>query len=531
MSQVFDLVVYGSSSGAVAASIQAARLGHHVALVSPHDHIGGIQISGLGATDIDNQVEFQNSTTVGGLNLELHERISKRYGREERLREVVQKKLKDPEVWRFEPKVAEAVIAEWLAEHELITVIKSPIAETGAVERHGDSLISIRLENGQTISGKLFVEASYEGDLLVAAGISWTVGREASSKYNESLAGVREETPYCQLDVDIDPYIVKGDPSSGLLYGISDEAFGSPGDGDAHLQSYSYRLPITDDASNRVPFTEPEGYDPAHYELHRRFFAAGGSFYMPRKRLPNGKTDLIGSEGPLSTDLLGMNDEWPTATRAGREAILRDTARFTKGLLWFISSDPGVPEKYRTEWSKFGYCRDEFPDNDHFPYQLYVRDGRRMVSDCIVTEADATRGGPPFVADPVAVAYWPTDTHSVRRILRDGKVHNEGFIFKDGHRWRPFGVPYRSLLPKRAEAGNFISVTTPSSSHVGYGAIRLEHQFYAIGQAVADACHIALEGNTALHDVPYSKLEKMLQEQGVVLDASKVGEPSFKDDE
>lgn len=315
------------------------------------------------------------------------------------------------------------------------------------------------------------MEASYEGDLLAAAGISWARGREASSVYKESLAGVRDETLYRQIDADIDPYVDAGDPSSGLLYGISSEPFGIPGDGDLHLQSYFYRIPITDDPANRVPFTEPDGYDPAHYELHRRYFAAGGEFYMPKKRLPNEKTDLIGSEGALSTDLLGMNDEWPVASYEGRREILRDTARFTKGLLWFISTDPGVPEKYRKEWSRFGYCRDEFVDNHHFPYELYVRDARRMVSDYIITEATASRDVEPVevIEDPIAIAYWPTDTHSVRRILRDGKVHNEGFIFKDGHKWRPFGIAYRALVPRRKEMQNFITATCPSSSHVGYG--------------------------------------------------------------
>lgn len=193
------------------------------------------------------------------------------------------------------------------------------------------------------MSGNIFVEASYEGDLLASAGISWTRGREASSIYNESLAGIRDETLYRQIDVDVDPYAKPGDPSSGLLYGISDEPFGKAGDGDLHLQAYSYRLPVTDDPKNRVTFTEPEGYNPAHYELHRRYLAAGGEFYMPRKRLPGDKTDLIGSEGALSTDLLGMNDGWPVESYAGRGEILKDTARFTKGLLWFISTDPAVP--------------------------------------------------------------------------------------------------------------------------------------------------------------------------------------------
>ncbi|KAJ3545925.1 hypothetical protein NM208_g2265 [Fusarium decemcellulare] len=531
MSQTFDVVIYGSTSGGVATAIQAARLGRSVVLVSPNEHIGGIQINGLGATDIDNQAEFQNSTTLGGLSLELHERISQHYGRLERLKEVVEKKIKDPDVWRFEARVAEKIISEWLAEHPNLHIIKSPLRENDAVNRNESGIRAIRLENGDTISGKVFVEASYEGDLLAAAGITWARGREASTVYGESLAGVRGETLYRQIDVDVDPYVKPGEPSSGLLYGISDEPFGNPGDGDLHLQSYSYRLPLTDDPDNLVPFSEPEGYDPAHYELHRRYFAAGGEFYKPNKRLPGGKTDLIGSEGALSTDLLGMNDDWPVASRKGRKAIVEDTARFTKGLLWFISTDPGVPEIYRKEWSRFGYCRDEFPDNDHFPYELYVRDGRRMISDYIITEATASRDvGEPQVEDPVAVAYWPTDTHSVRRILRDGKVHNEGFIFKDGHKWRPFGVAYRALVPKRTDASNFITVTCPSSSHVGYGAVRLEHQFYAIGQACANACDVALSNGLALQDVPYPALQERLATQGVILDASKVGVPSFADE-
>ncbi|TPX19112.1 uncharacterized protein E0L32_011185 [Thyridium curvatum] len=530
--QEFDLVVYGSTSAAVAASIQAARLGRSVALVSPHEHIGGIQIEGLGGSDIDNQPEFQNSTTLGGLNLELHERISKHYGRLDRLREVRSKRLRDPDVWRFESRVAEQIIEGWLAEHSAINIIKSSLAEENGVQKDDSTVKAITLENGQTIFGQAFLEASYEGDLLAAVGVTTTSGRESRCTFNESLAGIRDETPYRQLDLPVDPYVCIGDPSSGLLYGISPEPFGHPGDGDLHLQSFSYRLPITDDPANRIPFEKPEGYDPGHFELHRRFLRAGGYMYKPTIKIPNRKTDLIGSEAPLATDLVGMNDDWPVASYARRREILEETTRFTKGLMWFFANDEAVPEKYRREWARFGYCRDEFPDNDGFPRQLYVRDARRMVSDYIITEHTASRdGGEPQVSDPVAVAYWPTDTHSVRRVLRDGQPHNEGFIFKDGHKWRPFGIAYRALVPRRPEAINVLSATCPSSSHVGYGAVRLEHQFYAIGQACANAIDIALKENTDVQDVPYDELRRHLEEQGVVIDVETVGMPSFPDEQ
>ncbi|GJC81844.1 hypothetical protein ColLi_04682 [Colletotrichum liriopes] len=494
----YDVVVYGSTSGAVAAAIQSAKLRRKVALVSPEEHIGGIQIEGLGATDIDNQAEVFNSPTVGGLALEFHRRISKYYGRLEHLEHCVEEGIKDPDVWRFESRVAEQIIKEWLAEFPEITVVK------------------------------VFVEASYEGDMLAAAGITTTHGRESSSMYNESLAGVREKTTYTQINVSIDPYNIPGDSSSGLIYGISPEPYGKPGAADKHLAAFSYRLPLTDRKEIQLPIFKPEGYNPAHYELHRRYVKAGGTLYTPRKRLPGDKTDLIGSEAPLATDLLGMNDNWATGTREERQKILEETALFTKGLLYFFANDDCLPAEFREEWSRFGYCLDEFPDNNHFPRMLYVRDARRMVSDYVITQHTASRDdGEEPVHDPVGIAYWPTDTHCVRRILRDREVHNEGFIFKDGHRWRPFGIAYRSLVPKRCEADNIITATCPSSSHVGYGAVRLEHQFYALGQACANACDIALEASIPLQQVPYQQLKERLLHQGMILDVSKVGAPEF----
>ncbi|KAL4967225.1 FAD dependent oxidoreductase-domain-containing protein [Aspergillus stella-maris] len=500
----YEIAIYGSTSGAVAAAIQSARLGRKTILISPDEHFGGIQIEGLGSTDIDNQVEFQNSPAVGGLALELHRRLSQHYRRSEQLEEVISKRLKVPEVWKFEPSVLERIIAQWLSEFPQLVIFKASLVEDVSA---------------------YFFEATYEGDLLAAAGISTIVGREPSSQYNESLAGVRANTQYTQFDVPVDPYKVTGDHSSGLLYGISTEPFGEDGQGDKHLQAYS----------NKVPIQKPDGYDESHYELHRRYIQAGGTLYTPRlKGVPNRKTDLIGSEAVLATDLLGMNDDWPTASRARREEILAETARFTKGLMWFFSNDESVPPSIRAEWSKFGYCLDEFPDNDHFPRRLYVRDARRMVSDYIITQHTASEDGEgedqaPF---PVAIAYWPTDTHCARRVVRNGLAHNEGFVFKEKHhQWKPFGISYRALVPKRDEARNVLSVTCPSSSHVGYGAVRLEHQFWELGQACANAVDIALGAADSkpidVQDVPYDALRERLLSQGVVLDAALVGKPDF----
>ncbi|CAI7619614.1 unnamed protein product [Penicillium manginii] len=254
--------------------------------------------------------------------------------------------------------------------------------------------------------------------------------------------------------------------------------------------------------------------------------------YTPRlKGIPNRKTDLIGSEAVLCTDLLDMNDDWPTADANGRQKILDETATSTKGLIWFFANDEAVPADIRQEWSRFGYCLDEFPDNNHFPRQLYVRDARRMVSDYVVTQHTASEhDGGEHDPCPVAIAYWPTDTHCARRVVRDGLVHHEGFIFKDKHQWRPFGISYRSLVPKRAEATNVLTATCPSSSHVGYGAVRIEHQFYELGQACANACDIVLkdaDAHGSVQDVPYSVLRERLLEQGAVLDVSLVGKPDF----
>ncbi|CAI7595758.1 unnamed protein product [Penicillium glandicola] len=530
MANIYDIAIFGSSSGAVASVIQAAKLGRNASSNTPQ---GGIQVEGLGSTDIDNQAGLKNSPSIEGLGLELHQRLSKHYGRLEQLEDVLAKGLKVPEVWKFESHVLEKVITDWLAEYPSISIIKASLLEDGtAVEKTGTVVTSVRLTNGQTVHAKYFIDASYEGDFLAAANISTVIGQEPSSQYDENVAGVRDDTRYTQFEVPVDPYCTPGDPSRGLIYGISPEPFGEPGSGDKHLQAYSYRLPLTTDESNRLPLYQPDGYDPCHYELHRRYIKAGGKLYISRfKGIPNSKTDLMGPEAVLATDLLGMNDDWPEANAQERQKILDKTATFTKGLVWFFANDEAVPADIRNEWSRFGYCLDEFPDNGHFPRQLYIRDARRMVSDYVITQHTASEhDGEEHDPFPVAIAYWLTDTHCVRRVVRDGVAHNEGFVFKEKHhQWRPFGISYRSLVPRRSEATNVLTPTCLSSSHVGYGAVRIEHQFYELGQACANACDIALTGSAQMpvQDVPYDILRERLLGQGAVLDVSLVGKPDF----
>ncbi|KAJ5086590.1 hypothetical protein NUU61_007897 [Penicillium alfredii] len=414
-----------------------------------------------------------------------------------------------------------------------LSIIKASLLEDpAAVEKSRNLVTGLKLTDGQTVRAKYFIEASYEGDFLTAAGISTAIGREPSTQYNESLAGVRADTRYTQFDVPVDPYRIPGDPSSGLIDGISSEPFGEPGSGDQHLAAYSYRLLLADVEDNKMPLYKPECYDPSQYELHRRYLQAGGTLYTPRlKGIPNRKTDLIGSKAVLATDLIGMNDDWPMANAYARQKILDETATFTKGLIWFLANDETVPSDVRHEWSRFGYCLDEFRDNNHLPRQLYIRDARRMVADYVVTQHTASEhNGEELDPYPVAIAYWPTDTHCARRVVRDGVAHNEGFVFKDKHRWRPFGISRRELTPRRAEATNVLTATCPSSSHVGYGAVRIKHQFYELGQACGNACDIALahlDTRMSVQDVPYDILRARLLDQGAVLDVHSVRKPDF----
>lgn len=525
--QKFDVVIYGGTAAGFASAIQVARLGKTVALLDPSGHIGGHMVEGLGGADIDNHKEFQNSPAVSGIALEFYRRVADVYHRRDAFEKMLTEKRKDPALWRMESKVAEQVIAQWLSEYKISVFRNTVLAESKhAVRKTQTNIRQIKTTDGRTFTASVFIDASIEGDLLAAAGVSTIVGRESNDTYGETLNGVRGETTHAQFNVRIDPYRIPGNPASGLIPTIQDEPPGIPGSADKHLQAFCFRVCLTKNEGNRLPFYKPEGYRRDDYEIYLRYLKADGKLYTPVAQLPNGKTDL-GAWHDLSHNLYGMNTAYPESNYTRRREIVKYHETFTKGLFYFLATDPEVhslaPELQR-EWALWGYAKDEFTDNNHFPRMFYVRDARRMVSDYIITQHHVKRVNPTPVEDPVCIAYWPTDVHSVRRIVRDGAAYNEGFVF-GGNYWRPLPVSYRSMVPKKAECTNLITPTCVSSSHIAYGAIRLEWTFMLLGQAAGAAAVMAIDQKVPLQHISYDALRRTLSGNSVVLDLKMVGMP------
>ncbi len=505
-----DVVVYGGSAAGVAAAIQASRMGRTVALVAPERHPGGMVVEGLGSADINNHW-FRNDTAVGGIAREFYGRIGRKYGA-------------NGLQFRFESRIAEEVVREMLAESKIAVHrglrLREPLPMAVEFAKTSRTLTAIITESGERFEARVFIDATIEGDLLAAAGVTTTAGREANSLYGETKNGIRAETTHAQFKVKVDPYRVPGNPSSGVIPTIQHEPLGEPGAGDHRIQAFCFRICLTKDRANQIAFTKPTGFDRGLYEVYFRYLRADGRLWTPVARLPNGKTDM-GSWHDLSLNLYGMNHEWPNGSYATRERIYQEHLRFSQGLLWLLANDREMPADLRAEWSQWGLCKDEFTDNGGWPRQLYVRDGRRLVSDYVITEHHTRRVNAVAVPDPVAVAFWPTDVHSVRRIVRDGAAYNEGFVFDDNN-WGPFGISYRALTPRRAEALNLLTPTCPSSSHVAYGAIRLEHTYFSLGQAAGAAAALAVTESLPVQDVNYDALRHRLLADGQILSVNLV---------
>jgi len=503
-----DVIVYGGTSGGVIAAVQAGRMGKRVLLVAPEKHLGGMTTGGLGATDMGNQA------AIGGVAREFYGRILKYYqdagAWREETRDAYAKReryLFNDAQFGFEPHVAEKLLNEMLAEAKVRVVTGQRLDRAHGVAKDGARIVSIRTESGDVYAGKMFVDGTYEGDLLAAAGVSYMLGREANSLYGETLNGVQTANAKAhQFGPNIDPYVKPGDKTSGLLPNIHDGSPGVDGNGDRRMQAYNYRLCLTDAADNRIPFPKPAGYDERDFELLIRATEAGLTNAWNPRGMPNRKTDT-NNNGPFSTDYIGMADGYPEADYATREQIIAAHVKYTKGFLWTLANHPRVPERVRAAVSKWGLAKDEFTDNDNWPYQLYVREARRMVGEYVMTEADCklTRK----VDDPIGLGSYNMDSHNTQRYVdATGHARNEGDVqVRVGG---PYGISYRSIVPKAAECTNLLVPVCMSATHIAYGSIRMEPVYMIMGQACGTAASIAIDDGADVQKVPYAKLRERL---------------------
>jgi hypothetical protein len=516
--KTYDVVVYGGTSAAVTAAVQAKRMGRSVILVSPDKHLGGLSSGGLGWTDTGRK------EVIGGLAREFYHRVWRHYQKDDAWRWQRREEYGNRgqgtaaidgdkrTMWIFEPHVAEAVFDDLVREHGVPVVRDEWLDRGRGVEKRGTRIVAITTLSGKTFRGRAFIDATYEGDLMAAAGVSYHVGRESTEVYGEKFAGVQKDVRHHghHFTEPVSPYVVPDDPTSGLLPRVSAEPPGENGQGDHRVQAYCFRMCLTKVPENRVPFEKPEGYDPGQYELLARVYATGwGETFRKFDPIPNAKTDT-NNHGPLSTDNIGMNYDYPEASYARRREIVAEHERYQKGLMYYIANDPKVPGEVRREMSAWGLAKDEFRDNGHWPHQIYVREARRMQGGYVMTEHDCL--GRKETPEPVGMGSYSMDSHNVQRyVTPGGHVQNEGDV---GVGTRPYRVAYGSLVPKRDECTNLLVPVCVSSSHIAFGSIRMEPVFMILGQSAAAAADLAIETGVAVQAVDDERLRERLRRDG-----------------
>ncbi len=520
-SAAYDLVIYGGTSGGVASAIQAARMGKTAVLIEPTQFLGGLTTGGLGATDIGNK------RAIGGISREFYGKIWEHYQKPEnwtrqKREEYVNLRgsANDPNektMWTFEPHVATKVFGDMLREAGAkITVVKGERLDLAkGVVKQGARIVRIVMESGRAFEGKMFIDATYEGDLLAKAGVKYHVGREANAVYGETINGVQAaHTVSHQFTKQVDPYVKPGDAKSGVLPGLELNGPGVEFSGDRKVQAYNFRMCTTDVPENRVAWAKPANYDPQWFELLLRNFEAG-DHRVPWNPvwMPNRKTDTNNNYA-ISTDFIGQNWDYPEADYAARAKIWRAHEDWQKGLMWTLANNPRVPEKVRAEFQRIGLAKDEFKDNGNWPRQLYVREARRMISDYVMTEKNCIRAE--VVTDSVGMGAYNMDSHNIQRyITKEGFVRNEGDVQV---RVRPYPISFRSLRPKAAECTNLLTPTCLSSSHIAFGSIRMEPVFMVLGQSSATAAVHAIEQGVDIQKINPKRLQERLVTDGQVLD-------------
>jgi hypothetical protein len=520
--QIADIVIYGGTCAAVTAAVQADRMGKSVVIVCPEKHLGGMSSGGLGFTDTGDK------SVIGGLSREFYHRLWLHYQQPESWRWQKPEEfgnrgqgtpaidLERRTMWIFEPHAAEQVFEDFVTEYGIPVYRDEWLDRECGVRRDCLRITSITTLSGKTFAGRMFVDATYEGDLLAAAGVSYHVGREANDRYGEQYNGVQKDVRHHghYFKTPVSPYRVPGDPSSGLLPRISPELPGDNGQGDERIQAYCFRMCLTQVQGNRIAFARPEGYDPKQYELLLRVLAAGWrEVFAKFDAIPNAKTDT-NNHGPFSTDNIGMNYDYPEASYARRREILREHETYQKGLMYFLANDPRVPQDVREPMSRWGLAADEFADNGGWPYQIYVREARRMIGRYVMTENDClVRRQTP---ESVGMGSYVMDSHNVQRyVTSEGFVQNEGDVGVSPP--RAYQIAFGSLTPRQEECVNLLAPVCISSSHIAYGSIRMEPVFMILGQSAATAAVFAINADCPVQKVNYRNLRDRLLADGQVL--------------
>lgn len=493
--QTVDICIYGGSSAGVIAAYTARKMGKSVLLIEPGRHLGGLTSGGLGYTDIGNKY------AISGIARDYYRRIGRHYGKFEQ--------------WIFEPHVAEDLFKDYIKRANVNVLYAHRLV---SAQKENGTIQSITVEpstssgKAQIIRAKMFLDCTYEGDLIAKAGVSYTVGREDNKTYGETYNGFQLMNKH-QFADGVDPYVVPGKPDSGLLWGISTATVFPNGTGNKQVQAYNFRICLSSDPANMLPITRPEGYDSTRYELLLRAIEKDPKLsfktILKPDRMPNQKTD-INNNGPFSTDMIGMNYDFPEATYERRAAIQREHELYNKGLLYFIGHDPRMRKDIQVDMLKLGYPKDEYADSENWSTQMYVREARRMVGAYVMTQANCQ--GREVVKDGVGMAAYTMDSHNCQRLVveKDGvkMVKNEGDVQIGG--FPPYPISYRCLTPKASDCKNLLVPVCLSASHIAYGSIRMEPVFMVLGQSSAVAASMAIDGKTSVQAIDVAKLQHEL---------------------
>jgi hypothetical protein len=516
LKQTYDVVIYGGTSGGVIAAVQTVKLGKTVLLIEPGKHLGGLTAGGLGATDIGNK------QVIGGLSRDFYHLIWKHYQDPKAWRQetaeqyAAKRRAPSPDtMWTFEPHAAEAIMDGYITEFKIPLLRQERLDLKAGVKKSGAAITEIKMESGKVIRGKMFIDATYEGDLMALAGVKYHVGREANAVYGETLNGVQvKHATKHQFNKPVSAYRVAGDKSSGLLPGVHGDHPGEEGAGDKRVQAYNFRLALTNVPENQIPFPKPAGYDPLRYELLLRYLQAGVfDCLQVNNMMPNHKTDT-NNNGAFSSDNIGMNYDYPDGDYATREKILQEHITYHQGMLWFLANDPRVPEKFQSIARKWGLSKDEFKDNGGWPHQMYVREARRMIGPVVMTQAHCQ--GREVAKDSVGMGAYNMDSHNVQRYVdAEGNARNEGDIQVGV---RPYSISYQAIVPIEEQCNNLLVPVCLSASHISYGSIRMEPVFMVLGQSAATAACQALDAGVTIQKIDYAKLREKLLADGQVLE-------------